>query len=207
MWNFQLLLRILSSISYNTITSRAITEDYYNGIYSYRYTTIDSLQGNKISITSSNQVYGMYMAYYQNHNSSYGASGPMYVANNEIRIKSTGTSGIYGFYTESTSYYSSFDILHNSFYLEGTIGDVYGIRVAPYNTSAPTNVLNNLVYISTSGDGHMIFYEKMSYAGTSYGRANYNNYFKSSGTTYYGSTSYTSCPHGRHQDTNKTLIQ
>ena len=198
------------SISYNTITSRAITEDYYNGIYSYRYTTIDSLQGNKISITSSNQVYGMYMAYYQNHNSSYGASGPMYVANNEIRIKSTGTSGIYGFYTESTSYYSSFDILHNSFYLEGTIGDVYGIRVAPYNTSAPTNVLNNLVYISTSGDGHMIFYEKMSYAGTSYGRANYNNYFKSSGTTYYGSTSYTSLSawkaSGYEQDTNSVNV-
>ena len=200
------------SISYNTITSRAITDDYYNGIYSYRYTTIDSLQGNKISITSSNQVYGMYMIYYQNHSSSYGASGPMYIANNEIRIKSTGTLDIYGFYTESTSDYSSFDILHNSFYLEGTTGDVYGICVAPRNTSAPTNVLNNLVYVSTSGDGYMITYGNMSYVGTSYGRANYNNYYykPSSGTTYYGSTSYTSLSawkaSGYEQDTNSVNV-
>ncbi len=180
------------SISYNSITSRA-TSGNYRGIHSTYYTTIDSLQGNKISITGTGTLYGMYMINYQNYSTAYGATGPMYVANNEIRVKSTGSSVMHGFYnTGGTSYYSSFDILHNSFYLEGTSGTVYGIRITPYNTAAPINVLNNLVYVSTSGIGYMIYYDDISYAGTSYGSANYNNYYKPSGTTYYGSNSYTS---------------
>lgn len=199
------------SISYNTITSRSSSENY-NGICSYYYTTIDNLQGNKISITSTALTHGICMLYYHNYSSSYGASGPMYIANNEIRIKSTGTENVYGFCTLGTSDYSSFDILHNSFYLEGTAGWVYGINIGPYSTSHPTNVLNNLVYISTSGSGYMLNYNDMSlaYADTSYGYVNYNNYYKPNGTAYYGTAAYTSLSAwqslGHGQDANSVNV-
>ncbi len=180
------------SISYNTITSRAISGSYH-GIRTYYCTTIDSLQGNKISITSIHNIWGIYLSYYQNYSSSYGATGPMYIANNEVRIKSTGASSIYGFYTAGTSDYSSFDILHNSFYLEGTeVPMAIGIYIAPYSTSHSTNVLNNLVYINILDKGYMIYYNNINYAGTSYGNVNYNNYYKPTGIIYYGSSSYTS---------------
>ncbi len=202
------------SISYNSITSRTNSGNY-RGIHSNQYTTIDSLQGNKISITGTGTFHGMYMNNYQNNKSTtYGADGPMCIANNEVRIKSTDTANIWGFYIgngSSSSSNSLYDILHNSCYLEGTSGNVYGIQIEPKKTAYPTNVLNNLVYVSTSGNGYMINYVDTNCMNTSFGSVNYNNYYKSGGdTAYYGTTAYTTLKAWQDasygQDTNSVNV-
>ncbi len=55
--------------------------------------------GNKIKASAFYSVYGMYMPYYKN-SSSYGATGPMFIANNEIILEST-NDYVYGIYVYS----------------------------------------------------------------------------------------------------------
>ena len=179
------------SISYNTITSQ-IGSSTYMGIYTYNYTTIDSMIGNKITITSSSQGFGMYLYYYQNYSTSYGANGPMFIANNEIRILSSASTS-YGMYAYGSSNYSRFDILNNSIYVNGT-STCYGLYWYPYSTSYKSKFINNNVHVNTSGTAYMVNYGSTSYASTSYVTMNYNNYYRTGTgtTTYYGSSSYTS---------------
>ena len=180
------------SISHNTITSSASGASTYYGIYTYYYTTIDSMIGNKITITTSSQAFGMYLSYYQNYSTSYGASGPMFIANNEIRILSSASTS-YGLYAYGSSNYSRFDILNNSIYMNGT-STCYGLYWYPYSSSYPSKFINNNVHINTSGTAYMVNFGSTSYMSTSYVTMDYNNYYRTGTgtTTYYGSSSYSS---------------
>jgi hypothetical protein len=160
-------MNLFPSISNNTIISRGSLSSTYYGIYSYYYTTIDTLQNNKIFVTSTGSCYGMYVSRYQNYNTSYGAKGPMFIANNEVIVIGGSNTSTYAFYDGSSSQYSRFDILHNSFYVSGT-STKYGVYLYPYSTSYKTTFLNNNVYVSTTGTGYMIYFGSTSYNTTSY---------------------------------------
>ena len=74
------------SISYNTITPRAVSTISYYGISSYYHHTIPQMAANIINI-SGKYLYGIYLYYYHNYSNSYGAQGPGLLANNEIIIR------------------------------------------------------------------------------------------------------------------------
>ncbi len=180
------------TISNNIIKSRVNTPTTYYAIYSYYYTVVDSMQNNKIYIVSNSGGYGMRLYGYQNYSSSYGAKGPMYVANNEIIMSCKSTA--YGMYLYSSSSPSHISALHNSIYINNTT-TTYGIYLYPYTSSTTSYhfyIYNNNVFLNTTSTGHLLSFGNIAYAATGYCKLNYNNYYKPSGTTYYGSTSYTS---------------
>ena len=196
------------SISYNTIISRNNTGSQYYGIYSTWYNTIDTMQSNRINVSGTNNCYGMYFQAFQNYSTSYGANGPMFIANNEVIVKA-GSNQSYAFYDQSNNGWNSrFDIFHNSFFISGT-GTLYGIYIYPYDQNYKYTLKNNNVYVNTTGTGYMLYFGSTSYMSTNYCTIDYNNYYKPSGAVYYGSSSYSTLASWKSaysQDANSTNI-
>ena len=171
------------SVSYNKITTSANSSEY-NGIYTNTYTTIDSLIGNRIHINIPGTAYGLRMYKYQNYNLNYGAVGPMFIANNEIMIH---CSASYGIYLYGSSYYSQFDVFHNSLFISGT-ANCHGLYWYPRDSNYTATFINNNVHIHTPDIAYLFRYGSTNYMGLSYSRMDYNNYYSSNNlaTTYYG---------------------
>jgi len=149
------------------------------------------MQSNKIYITSTSTAYGMRFYYHQNRDVSYNARGPMFVANNEINIQSSGQ--IIGIYAYGGSNYSRFDIINNSIFTSGSTTSNYGLYFYPSTTSGyKSTVFNNHIHIQTTNAAYPLYFASISYADTLYCSLDYNNYC-TSGTesvVYIGSTSY-----------------
>ncbi|HOF16409.1 MAG TPA: hypothetical protein PLP76_05900 [Bacteroidales bacterium] len=165
---------------------------------------------NKINVVSNSAAYGMRLYGYQNYNSgTYGANGPMFIANNEVRIQCTSTA--YGIYTYGSTSYSRFDVINNSIYINNT-STCYAFYWYPCSTSYPSKFINNLIHVNSTGTVYMIQFGSTSYWGTSYCTMDYNNYYRegSGTTTYYGSNSYQSLIAWQNsnagQDANSTSI-
>ena len=121
---------------------------------------------------------------YQNYNLNYGAVGPMFIANNEIMIH---CSASYGIYLYGSSYYSQFDVFHNSLFISGT-ANCHGLYWYPRDSNYTATFINNNVHIHTPDIAYLFRYGSTNYMGLSYSRMDYNNYYSSNNlaTTYYG---------------------
>ena len=171
----------LTSVSNNTITTRAASSIQY-AMYFYYYMCVDTVVNNKILLrtTGTSASYGIYLNYYTNI-TTYGATQPAFVANNEIR-HFTGGGTIYGIST----YYARADIFHNSVYLQGTAA-AYGMYLNTTSSSYYNNIKNNIFSVSTTAaTGYPIYTATAAYATQAYNTfLDYNDYYSTGANVGY----------------------
>ena len=129
-----------TSYSYNTVKSRTTTTTWY-GLMSY-YSNGPVIGNRVVYSGTTSTIYPMYLGYY--HYSTYGGiptTSYGLVANNEIISSGTGTNnGIYCTYNRA-------DIVNNSIYHSGVMGNHYGIFLTSY---ANVNMKNNNIVLTSS---------------------------------------------------------
>ena len=195
------------SISYNKITNRASNSTFY-GLYIYYFTTVDTLQGNKVHISNtSSTTYGIYTSNYINER-GWGTGGPLYGVNNEVIITNA-SSTVYGIYTAGASLDTKADFLFNSVYISSS-STTYGLWRGYCDATYKSSFQNNNVYVTNPSGTVYLLYVYSSYESPNYGLINNNNYYRiGSGTTYYGTSSYTSLAAWRNaysQDANSINV-
>ncbi len=166
------------SISYNTIAHRS-SSTTFNAIYLTNYVTADKIVGNTIYLKNSSTGQGIY-ATYLNQDTTYGASAPCLVANNQI-MGSNGTVR-YGIYRS----YGQWNFINNSIYLEGT-GNIYGLNMAAI-TTANTGYFygyNNIVIANGTGaNNYPVYASNANYISLNV-YLDYNAYYSSNNTIAY----------------------
>ena len=163
-----------NSISYNTIISRNsdfVTSTWY-GMYLNYYNNVDDIIGNKIKSTNTSIGFprGIYMHYYFNY-TSYSGSGSGLVANNEIILRTAGTTD--GLYINMP--YSNPQLVHNSVYMYGT-ESCRALYLYNNSTSYKPIIKNNNLVTAAGATASPIYYNG-SYYNTSYFEVDYNNYY------------------------------
>jgi len=132
----------------------------FQGIYA-NYITGD-VTGNHVTVVRNNGVstvtsgYGMYLYYLNQYNST----GPVYVANNEIRYLGANYPqyGMYIYYTNTSSNSNRTHVVNNSIFINGT-GNQYGLWVYPYYM----NIKNNNVVIPNSVNTYPFYIENNAF--------------------------------------------
>ncbi|MBO4581934.1 MAG: hypothetical protein J5701_06595, partial [Bacteroidales bacterium] len=190
-------------INNNTITSRSNSSGYY-GLDLYYYNSVEEILANRIKVTTSSTAYGIYDYCY--NNTSYGYTQPKLIANNEIIVRSTSGTG-YGCYLYSTKT----NLYNNSIYCQANTS--YGVYTYTTSTSYLYNILNNNIvvnrYSGSTTSQYPIYINGTSYATTSYGNQDYNNYYNLTGSTTVasmGGTAYTLTQLKSYRNTNSINV-
>ena len=172
-------------INNNSITSRSNSSVYY-ALNIYYYNSVEEILANRIKVTTSSTAYGIYDNYY--NNTSYGYTQPKLIANNEIIVRSTGSTG-YGCYLYTTKT----NLYNNSIYCQANT--CYGVYTYTTSTTYMYNINNNNIvvnrYSGSTTSQYPIYINGTSYATTSYGTQDYNNYYNLTGSTTVASMSGT----------------
>ena len=192
-------------INNNTITSRSNSSGYY-GVYLSYYNAVEEIMNNRINITATSTAYGISDYYY--NNTSYGYTQPKLIANNEIIIKSTGSSYVYGIYACTTKV----NIYNNSIYCYSNYS--YGVYRATYSSSTYSiNIVNNNIlvnrYSGSTTTQYPLYINSTTYATSTYGTCDYNNYYNLTGSTTVasmGGTAYTLAQLKSYQNASSTNV-
>ena len=190
-------------INNNSITSRSNSSVYY-ALNIYYYNAVEEIVANRIKATTSSTAYGIYDYYY--NNTSYGYTQPKLIANNEIIVRSTSGTG-YGCYLYSTKT----DLYNNSIYCQANT--CYGVYTYTTSTTYKYNINNNNIvvnrYSGSTTSQYPIYINGTSYATTSYGTQDYNNYYNLTGSTTVasmGGTAYTLTQLQSYRNTNSISV-
>ncbi len=176
----------ITSISHNTIQSRANASATFYGIYMNYFINCSEIVGNKIYITYNPTSTSNYAAHGLRTNclNYSGTSTPCLVANNEIRITGTmGTAGSTSLYQGiSTSQYNRMNIYNNSIFITAGYQPCYGI--SKYN-SAPSSYLvntsHNNIAINSLNEASYPLHAAGAYLHPVWGVNDYNNYYNYNG--------------------------